>query len=76
MWRNVLDIPSPVVYPWKHLTSAGFGGANNASGAIVDVGKTAGQLFGLLQDNYERTDLYLEYFEIKDDLQCGMPLSC
>lgn len=60
----------------KYLVSLGFGGTNNASGAIVDVGKTAGQLFGLLQENYEHTDLYFEYFEIKNDLQSGTPLSC
>ena len=60
----------------KYLVNLGFGRTNNASGAIVDVGKTAGQLFGLLQKNYEHTDLYFEYFEIKNDLGSSTPLSC
>ena len=50
-----------------YLVGLGFGGTNNASGAIVDVGKTAGHLFGLLQENCEHTDLYFEYFEINND---------
>ncbi|HLA28171.1 MAG TPA: hypothetical protein VJZ49_09790 [Syntrophales bacterium] len=50
-----------------YLVSLGFGGTKFASGAIVDVGKTAGELFVLLQENYEHTDLYFEYFEINND---------
>ena len=49
----------------KHLLNSRFGGTINASKAIVNVGKTAGQLFGLLDDFCGPNELFYEYFEIE-----------
>ncbi len=51
----------------RHLLESGFGGTINASTAAITVGKSTGQLFGLLDDFYEPNDLYHEYFEIKKE---------
>jgi hypothetical protein len=41
-----------------------FGGTENAAAAIYQVGKTAGQTFGLLSIEVKPTDLFHEYFEV------------
>lgn len=46
----------------KHLHDSGFGGTENASQAAVYVGRTTGQLFGLLDGNGKPTEFFQEYF--------------
>ena len=47
-----------------YLFKSGYGGTKNASTAIVSVGKSTGQLFGLLDNSGVPTKLFLKYFEI------------
>lgn len=47
-----------------HLHNSGFGGTRNASMAVVSVGKSTGQLFGLLNDSGTPTVLYHDYFDL------------
>jgi hypothetical protein len=46
-----------------YLYANGFGGTINAAQAAVQVGKTTGKLFGLLNDDGAPTGLFGEYFE-------------
>jgi hypothetical protein len=46
----------------NHLHSFGFGGTRNAAMAAVSVGKSTGQLFGLLDDSGAPTSLFKKYF--------------
>lgn len=48
----------------SHLHKSGFGGTRNASMAAVSVGKTTGQLFGLLDDSGKPTVLFHDYFDL------------
>jgi hypothetical protein len=50
-----------------HLLNSGFGGTINASKAAVTVGKSTGQLFGLLDDFGGPNELFHEYFEIEKE---------
>ncbi len=47
-----------------HLHNWGFGGTRNASMAAVIVGKTTGELFGVLDDSATPTFLFHEYFDL------------
>lgn len=48
-----------------YLHNSGFGGTRNASMAAVSVGKSTGQLFGLLDDSSIPTLLFHEYFDVE-----------
>jgi len=47
-----------------HLHNSGFGGTINASMVAVRVGKSTGQLFGLLDDSGTPTALFRQYFDL------------
>jgi hypothetical protein len=47
-----------------YLHAYGFGGTRNASQAAVQVGKTTGNLFGLIEDDGTPTALFEEYFNV------------
>jgi hypothetical protein len=48
-----------------HLHKSGFGGTRNASMAAVSVGKSTGQLFGLLDASASPTALFHDYFDVQ-----------
>jgi len=62
-WANLYGIHG-TTRKANHLHSFGFGGTRNAAVAAVSVGKSTGQLFGLLDDSGAPTSLFHQYFGV------------
>jgi hypothetical protein len=44
------------------IVNLGFAGKDNAAQAILTVGRSVGRHFGFLDENYQPTEFFNEYF--------------